>query len=76
MSFQMFTPVLRVSDAREIFRLWLWAYTGVRSNLRADRPTPPTRVLLMKILREKQSMMAVPQARATLLDRLYVSPEE
>src|SRR3989442_14098616 len=36
-------------------------------------PLLQLRVLLMKILREKQSMMAL---CATLLDRLYVPPEE
>src|SRR5438445_4636963 len=49
---EQYGQVLRVSVAREIFRLWVWAYTGARSNPKADRPTPPTRVPLRKVLRE------------------------
>src|SRR5579863_2992656 len=44
--------VLRVSLAREIFRLWVCAWTGVRSNPSVDRPAPPTTAPLRKVLRE------------------------
>src|SRR6266852_4264177 len=49
---EQYGQVLRVSVAREIFRLWVWAYTGARSNPKADRPTPLTRLPLRKVLRE------------------------
>src|SRR5712691_623895 len=62
---EQYGQVLRVSVAREIFRLWVWAYTGARSNPKADRPTPPTRVLLMKVLRENSiAASATSQGRA------------
>src|ERR1700756_5440642 len=49
---EQYGHVLRVSLAREIFRVWVWAWTGVRSNPRTETPTPPTRVLLRKVRRE------------------------
>src|SRR5215472_9703622 len=67
---EQYGQVLRVSEAREILRLAVWAYTGVRSNPRAESPTPPTRLLLRKVRREN-SMSGPPFVRmnrtATLL---------
>src|SRR3989442_13555141 len=62
---EQYGQVLRVSVAREIFRLWVWAYTGTRLNPKAEKPTPPTRVPLMKVLRENSiAASATSQGRA------------
>src|SRR5712692_8759965 len=55
---EQYGQVLRVSVAREILRLWAWAYAGARSNPKADRPTPPARLLLRKVLRESSIITA------------------
>src|SRR5713101_1060202 len=62
---EQYGQVLRVSVAREILRLWAWAYTGARSNPKADRPTPPTRLPLRKVLRESSISRPPPLLRAT-----------
>src|SRR2546428_11137157 len=65
---EQYGQVLRVSVAREIFRLWVWAYTGARSNPKADRPTPPTRLPLRKVLRESSIIAASATTSSPSLD--------
>src|SRR5215469_3439962 len=59
---EQYGQVLRVSEAREILRPAVCAYTGVRSNPKAESPAPPTRLLLRKVRREN-SMSRPPSVK-------------